>query len=330
MEIDFSEWFDTKPEKVLMGVELELFLFDSEKKQPLRDMSLLEGILDGLPWNIYRDYYPHQLEVRTDPFDNPDDVIRQTKELYRLASDRLKQHGIFIVPAPNITTDSGYVWCGLHVHLSYPDRKQTAPYWAKAMGMYPFMLSLADHTKNFEINDLTAGDRIQSSRHIGIPYVNKSQFLRGNREERKYRDIILSNPIEEDTHGRSRMVKPYTIEIRLFDTPSLVSTYEYMMRMIHNIASYISVSNPIVRVIEESGNCTRVERMFDLTRKYIGTQRYGVNKVFHKLNTDVCDDVCRYFNIPFDRKTQFEFREDMGAEANINGYLSMAIEGGWI
>lgn len=329
MKIDFNEWFDEKPERVMMGVELELFLFDTKTKQPLRDLELLENIIQDLPWNIYRDHYPHQLEIRTDPFDNPKDVIEQTKALYETASKVLREHGILIIPAPNITTDSGYMWCGMHVHLSYPDRKQTAPYWNKAMGLYPFVLSLADHTKNFEVNELNAGERINNSRHIGVPYVDKSQFLRGNNGERKFRDVILSREITEgNSEGRHRLLKPATIELRIFDTPSLISTYESMIYMIFNLASYMKVNNPMVKLIEE--NQSQAIRLFEITRRYISTQRYAVNKIFHKMNTDVCDDVCEYFKIPFNRQTQFEFREELGLSANVNGYLSMAIEGGWL
>jgi hypothetical protein len=329
MKIDFADWFEEKPEKVLMGIELELFLFDSKTKQPLRDMGIIEQVVKDLPWNVYRDYYPHQLEIRTDPFDNPEDVIKQTKQLYTTASKELRKHGIFIIPAPNITTDSGYMWCGMHVHLSYPDRKQTAPYWNKAMGMYPFILSLADHTKNFEVNELNAGERISSSRHIGIPYLHKPDFLRGNGGDRKFRDVILSKEItEEHGEGRHRLVKPNTIEFRIFDTPSLLSTYESMVYMMFNLASYMKINNPMVKMIEE--NSGQTQHLLEITRRYISSQRYAVNKIFHKLNTDVCDDVSEYFKIPFDRKTQFEFREELGLNANVNGYLSMAIEGGWL
>ena len=328
MKINFKDWFEDKPEEVMLGVELELFLFDVNTKEPMRDNDYLEDILQDLPYNIYKDYYPHQLELRTDAFNNPEDLIRQTKELYNLAANRLNKHGIIIIPAPNITVDDRYMWCGMHIHISYPNRKQTAPYWNKAMGMYPFILSLTDHTKNFEVNQLHAGERVAKSRHIGLPYFDKSQFLRGNSGERKYKDIILSNEVSDDGHGRHRLIKPATIEMRIFDTPSLVSTYETMIRYIFSIAQYIKNNNPMVTMIENQRN--DAEQFLFHTRGYITTQRYGVNKIFHKLNTDVCEEVCDFFNISFNRETQFEFREKLGLQANVNGYLSMAIEGGWL
>lgn len=328
MKIDFSQWFDDKKEEVCMGVELELFLLDTHTKRPLTDNDLLNDILGNVPYSVYRDYYPHQLEIRTDPFNNPDDVIKQTLDLYKSTSKVFEKHGIVIIPAPNITDDGKWMWCGMHVHLSYPNRKQVSPYWNKAMGIYPFILSLADHTKNFELDDIHIGERIKDSKHIGLPLLNKTEFLKGNDGARKYKDIILSNEINENNEGRHRLIKPETIEIRIFDTPSLVSTYETMIRYIFGVAQHIKLTNPMVEFI--SNNTSGAERALMNTRGYITNQRYGVNKILHKLNTDVCEDVCEYFKIPFDRETQFEFREKRGLHGNINGFLSSAIEGGWL
>ena len=320
-----EDWFDENPERVKLGVELELFLFDMNTKKPLDDMELLESILNHLPENIYRDYYPHQLEIRTTPKETPEEVIQQTKDLYNLASEELQKHNIVIVPAPNIT-DNGYMWCGMHIHISYPDRVQTAPYFNKAMNMYPFILSLADHIKNFEVDNLRIGNRMEKSRHIGLPYIVKNEFLKGNNGDRKYRDIILSNA--NAGNGGNRMEKPNTIEIRLFDTPSLLSTYESTIHQIFKLARHIKVNAPVTDMIERDIN--RANQLLDITRSLIIKQRYGVNKFFHMTNTNVCSDVAEFFEIPFDRETQFEYRERMGLSANINGYLSMAIEGGWL
>jgi len=325
MKINFEDWFESSPERVQMGTELELFLFDMDSKSPLKDMGLLEEILSKLPENIYRDYYPHQLEIRTHPHETPEEVIEETKSLYRLASSELKKHNIFIVPAPNIT-NTGYMWCGMHTHISYPDRSQTSPYYNKALNMYPFVLSIADHIKNFEINDINIGERMQSSRHIGLPFIDKREFLKGNNGDRKYRDIILSK--SNEGNGGNRMTKPNTIEIRLFDTPSLLTTYESTIHLLFAIARHIKINAPVTQLIEKDNN--RAHRLLALTRDLIMKQRYGVNKFFHMTNTNVCDDIATYFGVPFDRKTQFEFREDLGLSANINGYLSMAIEGGWL
>ena len=72
--IEYSDWFlpIDEPNNVTIGVELELLLFDTKNKEPLNRMDTCESILSEIRShkngkNIYRDYYPYQLEIRTTP-----------------------------------------------------------------------------------------------------------------------------------------------------------------------------------------------------------------------------------------------------------------------
>jgi len=326
--IKFSDWFLAKPRKVTMGVELELLLFDSRNKEPLQNMGLCEQILGNVDRKIYRDYYPYQLEIRTAPYSNPEDVINETKKLYKEASKAFIKHGIYVIPVPAIVR-SGYVYCGLHTHLGFPKLKDapTKEYFYRAIGMYPFILSLADHTKNFEISELEMSDRMKKSHHIGIPYLKAQQFLQGNPGNHKYKDIILSSPIANDSN-RSRMTKPNTIEIRILDTPSLYNIYEFSIKYILTLAQYIKDNNPMLDMLDKDYKETT--NKLSMTRDLTLKQRYGINKVFRMANMDVCEETSEHFGINFPTETQFEFRERHGFAGDINGFLSMATKGGWL
>lgn len=334
--IEFDEWFLPKKDshKITCGIELEFPLFDIERKQLLRDYGVIESVLQHLPDKIWRDYYAYQLELRTDPHDNPRAIVEEAKELYRLSNKEFCKRNIYIVPAPGITNDGGnadHMYCGMHSHIGYPKEKDKSKYFNRAMGMYPFLLSLVGHTKNFETSQYSGSDRLRRSNHIGLPYLTKNEFLGGNDGNNKYKDIILSNKIsksDSEGMGRSRMVKPDTIEFRMLDTPSLFNHFEFQIYFITHLASRIRDDNPMVRMLEASYAGSKGH--LQMTRDLLINQRYGVNKIFRMLNSSVCEDIAEYFDISYPRQTQFEFREEKGYSGDINGYLSMISDGGWI
>ncbi len=324
--IEFDEWFNPKLQPIECGVELELLLFDARNKEPLQNQNLVERILGNLPSRVYKDYYPYQLEIRTKPHGDPESIVKETKELYTQSAKEFLKHRIYVIPAPAIVRE-GYTHCGLHAHISYPDNRSKDTYYKKAMGMYPFILALADHSKNFEVGDLQTSDRMDKSSHIGLPFLNQDSFMDIHRDRRKYKDIIYS-PHIKDSGNRHRLNKPATIEIRLLDTPSLFNFYEFIIYYITNVASRIRANNPMVKMLRDNYN--ESQNRLSMTRNLLINQRYGLNKVFRMLNADVCEEVCNHCNIKFPRDTQFEYREKLGLSANVNGYLSMATKGGWL
>lgn len=330
-DIQFSDWFGSR-NKFTCGVEIELLLFDSRNKEPLQRQDLQEKILENIRSipgceNVWKDYYSWQLEIRTKPTDNPDDIIKETRHIYSACAKEFSKHKIFIIPVPMISNGS-QAYCGLHAHVGFPDSNKLEDYYKRAMGMYPFVLALTDHSKNCELSTYHNSERLDKSRHIGFPYLDQEDFIRGNQGDgRKYRDIILSYPIERP-ENRSRLVKPYTIELRTFDTPSLFTFYEFMIRYICGIASRIKLDNPIVKGLSENPGI--ISNRLNMTRDLMINQRYGVNKIFNMLNVEVCQSVADYFGFKLPRQTQFEYREEIGLSANVNGYLTMAIKGGWL
>ena len=324
--INFDDWFNTKPREVKLGVELELLLFDLETKKLLNDGDLIYTILDKMPNQIWKDYYAYQLEIRTKPSGNVEKILAETVKLYKIASKEMLDNNILVIPSPILTQDNG-VPCGLHVHISYPKMDKLNPFFGMAMGMYPFILSIADHTKNSEVNSYQNSWRINNSMHIGLPYLDAHTFMNRISNTDRYRDIIYS-PMRSLSDDRSKMSKPNTIEIRIFDTPSLFSHYKFIIESVYYLSKYIKEHNPLE--YELKNNFEVAKNNLYLTREMIKNQRYGVNKVFKMLNSNVCLDFAEKFGIKFPSETQFEFRERYRLSADINGYLSMATKGGWL
>jgi len=325
-EIEFPLWFDSKESKVKFGVELELMLLDLERKRPFNDYETLDEIFETLPERVYRDYYPYQLEIRTTPTTSIEKCLEETKQLYKISSKQLLKRNIMVIPIPSLIVNP-QAYCGMHIHLSYPDKPNDLQnYYCKAMGMYPFALSIADHASNFEVNVNTTSERLEKSRHISMPFLKYTDFTNPSAENRKYRDVILSPPIAEST--RQRMKKPWTLEFRMFDTPSFFSFYKFIIEMIVNIARHIKADNPMINLIKNSFQ-EAYNKLF-LTRELLITQRYGINKIFRMYNGNVCEEVAKFFDIEYPEETQFEYRERNGLSKDINGYVMMAIEGGWL
>ena len=325
-EIEFPLWFKTKESKVEFGVELELMLLDLEKKRPLSDYELLEDALSSLPERVYRDYYPYQLEIRTTPTTSIEKCLNETRQLYKVCSKKLVGYDIMIIPIPSLVVNP-QAYCGMHIHMSYPDKPDDLKnYYCKAMGLYPFALSLADHSSNFEVDELNTSERMEKSRHISLPYLKFSDFTSTSTDNRKYRDVILSPPIQQS--NRQRMKKPWTIEFRMFDTPSFFSYYKFIVELMVKMARHIRADNPMVKLIQD--NYQEAYNKLYLTRELIINQRYGVNKVFKMYNGNVCDEVAKFFGVDYPEETQFEYREKNGLSKDINGYIMMAIEGGWL
>lgn len=333
-EIPFDEWFKSSEDEVIFGTELELIMFDSRAKRLVRDRGRVDDIFRDMPKQIFRDYYPWQLELKTSPTNDIDKAIDETLKYYReIANELFDRERIIIVPMPRIFNESNnnmesHAYCGLHIHFSYPEISENS-YWNKAMGMYPFVLSITDHTKNYEVDEVTTSERFLRSRHIGLPYLMKRDFMNiGGRshQDHKFRDLIYSpsNPGEE----RQRMSKPDTIEFRLFDTPSQLSMYRFILETVVNIARKMRVNNPMVEMI--NNDVHQAQQKLGLTRRLVEIQRYGINKIFEMSNSNVNRELCEELGIKYPEETQFEYRDRNSISQNVNGFISMATSGGWL
>jgi len=321
-EIKFKDWFKHTPDKVKFGVELECVLFDLTTKSPPSSNAQTDSILSEInSKNIYRDYYAWQLELKTTPTSDIDKSLKEMRILYKSAAKVFDKHNIMIIPMPNILSTSN-TYCGMHIHFSFPDL-EVSNYYNKAMGMYPFLLALADHAKNSEIQAANCSGRMSRSRHIGMPPLDRHSFRAPGS---KFHDIHLSPPNKGESPARVK--KPTTLEVRLFDTPSFFSMYKFLVEATVNLARYLRLDNPVVLRLKNDNNTMRNE--LSMTRELVESQKYGLNKVFKMSNENVCRELASYFSLDYPSETQFEYRQRAGLNYDINDYIRMAIEGDWL
>lgn len=301
-----SDWFGA-PAPMTIGVECEMVIVDGHTWGLLKNDQLhrAQEAWKKLPDLIHKDYYPYQLEIRTDPHEDPLKAVQQMIDLAKLADQEFLKQKLFIVPVPwtGMGDDS---FCGMHVHIRYKDDKYNKQYFERAWGAYPFVLALADHTKNAEVDEFIGSVRMDKSHHIKLPYERPQDFYIGTGEHR-YRDITVNKLVTNPDDPKKTVKKVETLETRIYDTPSL---YEHMRLIIegtYKVFSHIRPDNPVM----QKGVETWTDK-FQLTRALAIQQRYGLNKVLRESNLSIMETLGEYFDFPVPVQTQFEFREQFG------------------
>lgn len=312
-----DDWFgEVNP--ITIGAEVELILFDSTTNSVLQENQRHRAnkVFESLPNNIWKDYYPWQLEIRSDPFNSPDKVISQLLSFYKMADEAFKKENLYVIPSPYLGLKNENSYCGMHVHVKYVNDALNQQFYERAWSAYPFILAIADHTKNSE-NEETFSRRLTNSHHVGIPYLNRDDFSVGTGNMR-YKDITI-NRLKTGNDGenpRNRIKTVATLETRIFDTPSLGSHLRFITESVYNIFSKLKVNNFFV----SNNNKYNVIKM---TRDLSINQSYGFNKILHESNSNVCEDLCELFKIQFPRTTQFEFRRQFHNLNYIDRHLIM-------
>lgn len=313
-----EDWFGPK-RPMTIGCEVELVLYDAEMGGLLTKERFwkAEKVFKNLPDKIWKDYYPYQLEIRTGVHKNPQSAINEIVELYKMADAAFSKENLFIVPVPwvGIGDDS---YCGMHVHVRYLDEKENNSFFEKTWGAYPFILAIADHTKNAESNTFNTSARISNSHHIKMPYVDTDAFNIGTGEHR-WKDITPNRLKQADNPDPKKTLKSVsTLETRIFDTPSLMSHLQFIVESTYNVFASIRNDNPIMKM----GIQSNYDR-FVMTRALMQAQRYGVNKILRDANFNICEQISQYFGIECPQETQFEFREQFTGLSNVDRKLVM-------
>lgn len=298
-----SDWFGS-PVPMTIGVECELVIFDGRENRLLTNQQLprAQRAWDRLPPLVHKDYYPWQLEIRTDPHEDPMSAYNQMVALARQADAEFRKEDLFIVPVP-WTGMNEESFCGMHVHVRYKDDKYNKQFYERAWGAYPFILALADHTKNAEANEFIGSVRIEKSHHIKVPYEKRAEFDIGTGEHR-YRDITVNKLKTDPGDPKKTMKSVETLETRIFDTPSLPQHMRLIIEGTFKTFQHIRPDSPVMQKgVEEWSD------KFHLTRALAIQQRYGMNKVLREANISVLEVLGEYFDFPVPTETQFEFRE---------------------
>lgn len=286
MERLLDQYFTTKKRHVTMGVEVEMYLYDRENESLLgnndEDTILLNECFKELPNTVTKDHYNYQLEIRTNPHIDPEELIKEFQATMLLCREVFAKRNIEIKPLSWLGGNENMN--GMHVHFRNGNRTL---YQTSMFNMYPFVLSLTDCFKNSVYSKNNLSRRLSNSSHIGFPDIkNLSRKLIG---DARFKDIIV-NGYTENTRHRLKSVP--TIEIRTFDVPYNFDYFKNLIRLLFNLYQHI---NTEVGILEHP--ITHIEKLLKDTREDIYTNRDGLNFLFDQSNRSVYEYLCEKFNI---------------------------------
>lgn len=200
-----EKYFYKTPKKMTVGAEIELYILDANGRA-LESHSLLDQILENLPYDIWKDYYPYQLEIRTTPTESWEEMALDYRKKLMIAAAEFRKHKLYLAPVGKY---SSLVACGIHIHVDYPD--DAVKPFNRAWAAYPFALFLASLIKSSPQGKYSGG-RMINSEHIRMISSDKFMFNSGGQ---KWRDWHYNKQLHS---GRRRVKDVYTLEVRIFDT----------------------------------------------------------------------------------------------------------------
>lgn len=280
-----KEYFSKYPKRRLtMGMEFECYLYDLEGKHLLGDEEILNDILQMLPIEVTRDYYTYQLEIRTRPHTNPEDLINEFITLLKKCEEVTRSFDVKIVPLSWM--GGSEMFNGIHFHFRNGDRNHFENMMANS---YPFILALTDCFKHSPRTEDELTYRFANTQHCNVPCLQR--FLASPR----YSDITLNRFRENNRH---RLKNKFTIEVRTFDLPHNIEYLKNLIRLMFNLMKNINTTNKLV--IDEEN----VYNRFCMTRKEIMYNKEGYNYHLGMPNKDIYNFLCDKFditklNVPF-------------------------------
>jgi len=273
-----DKYFNCKRRNVTIGVEVEMYLWDLEAGSLLEDEHLLNDCLAKLPITVTRDYYVYQLEVRTNPHKNPEDLVKEFIDTLNLCRKVFSAQNIRILPVSWL--GYGEMFNGVHFHF----RNGNSNHFDTTMfNMYPFVLALTDCFRNTAVNDKCLSNRFVNSQHISLP--NLTNITRSNR----YSDIAVNRHRENDRH---RLKSVNTIEVRTFDVPYDIDYLRNLTELMFNVFKHINYNEKIKLYEDEE-----TRKRFVKSREEIMIHAFGYNHYLEMLNVDIYKWLCNRFNI---------------------------------
>ena len=244
-----EEALDVKFEKeVVIGAEMEIYLIDTydDRYELLNEEDVIEDIYEQFDERVYRDYYEYQLEIRTNPSDDWEEVADELINLMKEVSKVAREKECIIAPVSYIKDG---MFCGFHVHISYKPEMSFGRMVEHALAMYPFVIDITRLTLSAPFESSRYGEilslRQLESPHIGVPplhYTNEDfehywiyddEATTSNR----YHDIIINTNRKE---GRHRIKSVDTIEIRMFDCVGYKKAIYCVLESVYKIAKYVN------------------------------------------------------------------------------------------
>lgn len=282
-----------------MGLEMECYLWDKSEESLLNDGSVIERVLEELPQVITKDHYNYQLEVRTKPHNNPDELLKELKANLKLADKVCEKYDLKIIPMSWM--GGREMFNGVHMHFRNGDRNR---FEQTLFNIYPFALALTDVFKFSPFSNANLSYRFRKSPHFAIP------VLREMTKSKRYSDVCVNINKENNRH---RLKSLNTIEIRTFDLPFDFNHLKNLVRCMFNIVAFIKNTSKI----GVGGDFEEVNKKIIKTREEIKSRAVGYNYVLDNYNYEVYNWLCSKFNLE-KLKLPFSIQNDWRIKDYVN------------
>ena len=220
---------------ITIGVEIEVYLIDCASEPKLvRDESLTQSIYEHFDERVYKDAQDYQIEIRTNPSDEPNEVSREICQLMKKVDRVAKQYQCRIAPVGFLKEKyfEGS-FCGLHIHIR-PKSAQTSREEMKKLllAIYPFIYTIARLSLSSPFidrqNNIYLSKRILESDSIAPLDLKDLNFLSW-----KYLDITINTSLR---HDRERIKDVETIEVRVFDPVGSSKCLQTIIQAIYQLS----------------------------------------------------------------------------------------------
>jgi hypothetical protein len=257
-----------------IGMEVEMYVTDKFGR-PLNSREVMEEMLEVLPKKVTKDHYQYQIEIRTAPHNNPDDLIKDFMTTLKKCVTVFKRNNLYLLPYSWL--GGGEMFNGVHFHVTY---KEPANFYNMLMNSYPLLLLVAYNVRNSPASFYVPSKRTQSSQHMGLPNMTSEDDF--NEDDDRFRDVAI-NKFKDNSRHRMKSVN--TFEIRMFDTPNNLQDMKYLVRSMFEIYNKIPCNSLIV---SEAGKRRFITAM-DRTRFEIA----NLKRPHHHLFDDSCRNLTK-------------------------------------
>ena len=310
LKLRFEDLFNLEKRKITCGIEIEVYLLHEDGKL-VGDINLTNRLLNNLPKSVTKDYYPYQLEIRTQPNRTADNMITELKETINLCHDEAAKLNLKIKFASWLGNNE--MFNGLHFHVKMG---KSTPYMNTIINSYPLVLSLASYFRCSPSGFNYLSRRIDNSPHCGLPNLSKMELISPDNRNR-YRDMVIN---QFKDNNRQRLKSVSTLETRVFDVPCDWNYLKLLIRLLYEIFYYIKNETTIYDINKKNEMQTYLETA-SLTRDEICCCRHTKNYFFNEYNDKIVEKLCDKFNLKKMDESLIEFLNDDPLEYDLyNGF----------
>jgi len=307
MILDLKSCFMQQPRNITCGIEIEVYLKHGDGRL-VGDVAITDKLLEKLPKTITKDYYPYQLEIRTEPHKTANGMIAELKKSIKQCYEEAKKLGLTLQFASWLGGNE--MFNGLHFHTRTGKNNK---FMNNIINVYPLVLSLASYFRCSPAGFNYLTRRIDNSPHCGLPHLDQHDLISSDNRNR-YKDIVI-NMFKDN--NRTRLKSVNTLEMRIFDVPCDWNYLVLLIRLLYKIQEHIIVEEAFYKISDKGARNKYYDTARD-SRDEICACKHTKNYFFNEYNDEIINNLCKLFGLePLDENL-LEFLDNEPIEHSLH------------